>query len=104
VSRYDKRAVTGRWVHAHEEDTDEQMVFRPADHDLPPSRGRTRFELREDGAYVEIAPGPVDVPVHSGGHWSLEGDRLILEGEGELPGHAWRIVAAEPDRLTVRKP
>lgn len=98
-----KDAIEGRWVHSHEEDTDEEMVFRPADHALPPSRGRTSFELRPDGTYVESAPGPVDVPVRSSGRWSLEGDRLILEGEGERPGHAWRIAAAERDRLAVRK-
>jgi hypothetical protein len=90
-------------VHSHEEDTDEEMVLRPADHALPPSRGRTSFELRRDGTYVESGPGPVDVPVQSSGHWSLEDDRLILEGEGEQPGHAWRLAAAEPDRLVVRR-
>lgn len=97
----DEDAVAGRWVHSHEEDTEKEMVFRPADRALPPSRGRTAFELRRDGTYVESAPGPVDVPVRASGRWSLEGDRLILQGEGDSPGHAWRIVAAEPDRLVV---
>ena len=27
--------VSGRWVHAHEEDTEDEMVFRPAGTDLP---------------------------------------------------------------------
>jgi hypothetical protein len=103
VSEHNKDAIAGRWVHSHEEDTTEEMVFRPVDHELPPSRGRTSFELRPDGTYVESAPGPVDVPVETSGHWSLEGDRLILEAEGEQPGHAWRISSAERDRLTVRK-
>lgn len=98
-----KDAIEGRWVHSHEEDTDEEMVFRPADHALPPSRGRTSFDLRADGTYVESSPGPVDVPVESGGRWSLQGDRLVLEADGEQAGHAWRIAAAERDRLAVRK-
>jgi hypothetical protein len=99
----DENAVAGQWVHAHEEDTEDEMVFRPADRPLPPSRGRMSFELRRDGTYSERSPGPVDAPVQAGGRWSLEGDRLILEGEGERPGHAWRIAAIEPGRLTVHK-
>ncbi len=89
-------------MHSHEEDTGEEMVFRPASHPLPPSRGRTSFDLQPDGTYVESAPGPVDVPVESGGRWSLQGDLLRLEADGERPGHLWRIVAAERDRLAVR--
>jgi hypothetical protein len=52
---------------------------------------------------VERSPGPVDVPVESEGSWSLEGDRLLLGAEGDLPGHAWEVTAAEGDRLTVKK-
>lgn len=103
MNEHDEDSIAGRWVHSHEEDTEEEMVFRPADRALPPSRGRTSFDLLADGTYVERAPGPVDVPVESGGRWSLRGDRLVLEADGERPGHAWRVAAAERDRLAVRK-
>ena len=79
------------------------MVFRPATHPFPPSRGRVSFELRPDGSYLESSPGPVDLPEESSGSWSLEGDRLVLGAEGDRPGHAWEIAAAEDDRLVVRK-
>ena len=79
------------------------MVFRPASHPFPPSRGRTSFELRPDGTYLERSPGPVDVPEESQGSWSFEGDRLILGAEGERAGHAWEVKAADADRLIVRK-
>ena len=59
------------------------MVFRPADHDFPRSRGRTSFELRPDGTYLESSPGPVDLPEETTGSWSLESDRLILGAEGD---------------------
>jgi hypothetical protein len=95
-------ALPGRWVHSHEEDTDDEMVFRPATHPFPPSRGRTSFELRRDGTYLAWSPGPVDAPEQSGGSWSLDGDRLVLGAEGERTGHAWQITAAEGDRLVVR--
>lgn len=79
------------------------MVFRPADHPLPPSRGRTSFELRPDGSYVDRSPGPVDVPEESTGRWSLEGDRLILDPEGDRPRQAWEVRTAGEDRLVLRR-
>ena len=97
-----ERLLDRRWTHSHEEDTEGQMVFRPAEHAFPPSRGRMSFELRPDGTYVETSPGPVDVPEQSTGSWSLDGDRLILSGEGDRPGHAWEVAATEDDRLVVR--
>jgi hypothetical protein len=103
VPQYREQALHGHWVHSHEEDTDEEMVFRPASHPFPPSRGRMAFELEPDGTYVERSPGPVDAPVEHRGEWSLEGDRLVLEGSGGQPGHAWRLRAVEPGRLAVRR-
>ena len=96
-------AIVGHWVHSHEEDTDAEMVYRPASYSFPPSRGRTSFELRDDGSYVERSPGPVDVPVESRGSWSLEGDRLLLVADGDDPGHAWEVSAVEADRLTLKR-
>jgi hypothetical protein len=103
VAELRRESVQGKWVHAHEEDTGDEMVFRPASHPLPPSRGRMSFDLRPDGTYVESSPGPVDVPVESGGSWALEGDRLILGAEGDRPGHAWEVASAEGGRLVVRR-
>jgi hypothetical protein len=103
VNAHREQALQGHWVHSHEEDTEDEMVFRPDTHAFPPSRGRASFDLRADGSYVESSPGPVDVPEESRGRWSLEGDRLILEAEGDRPGQAWEIAATEGDRLAIRK-
>lgn len=99
----DEKALQGHWVHSNEEDSGDEMVFRPASHPLPPSRGRIFLDLKPDGSYAERAPGPVDAPVESGGRWSLKGDRLLLAATGERPGHEWRVVAGEPDRLVLRR-
>jgi hypothetical protein len=88
--------LEGEWVHAHEEDREGEMVFRPASHPLPPSRGRLRLDLKPDGTYLEHAPGPVDAPVASEGRWSLDGGTLAVGDR------SWEVVAAEPDRLVVR--
>src|ERR1041384_5695638 len=45
------------WVHSHEEDTDTEMVLRPAGYKFPPSRGRSSFELKPDGRTDELYVG-----------------------------------------------
>ena len=98
----ERRRLVARWVHSHEEDDDSSTVLRPADHELPPSRGRTRLELREDGRMVEDGPGPDDRLVEATGAWELKrGEVLILRGpDGD---RAQRVLAAEPDRLVLAK-
>jgi hypothetical protein len=67
--------LAGRWVHSHEEDSADEMVFRSADYAFPPSRGREAIELRPDGSYAGTVPGPVDKPVAGDtGQWTLEDD------------------------------
>lgn len=95
----------GRWRHAHEEDTKDEMVFRPASADLPPSRGRRGLELNPDGSYAEIRPGADDRPAASSGRWAVEADDwLVVEMEGGASRRAMRIVAADGDAIVVRKP
>ena len=97
--------VRGRWAHAHEEDTEDEMVFRPADADLPPSRGRMAFELRADGSFAEAGLGAADAPEEASGTWELEGATLRLsEGATQGVPREMEVVVAEKDRLVVRKP
>ena len=105
MSGVDREQLQGRWVHAHEEDTDEEMVFRPADYDLPPSRGRLAFELRGDGTFAEAGLGAADVPEEASGTWDLEeGERIVL-GEGAAQGvpRVMPIASAEPQKLVIKK-
>jgi|SRR5215203_313433 len=98
-----ERILRRRWVHSHEEDTDEEMVFRPAAFEFPPSRGRRSFELKSDGALLEGRIGPTDRPLETQGNWELQNDRLVLHrGPSETP-RVMRIASVEDDRLTVEK-
>jgi len=93
----------GRWLHAHEEDSGDEMVFRPASAELPPSRGRRGLELHPDGSYGGRRPGRDDRPQASSGSWRVEDDDwLVVEEEGASRS-SMRIVAAEPDKLVLRK-
>ena len=99
----EKDQVVGRWVHAQEEDTEDEMVFRPADTELPPARGRMGFELREDGSFAEAGLGARDVPEEASGSWTLEGDTITLsEGATQGVPREMEVVSAGPDRLVVR--
>lgn len=101
----DRELLHGRWLHAHEEDTHDEMVFRPASAGLPPSRGRRGLELRPDGSYSEIRPGRDDRPQEHAGHWDVEGDELVLKpAEGDASPRTMRVVAADGDAIVVGKP
>jgi hypothetical protein len=105
MAAYRSESLEGRWVRSYEEDTDDELVFRPASYDFPPTRrGRRSIELCADGAYIEQAPGAVDAPEESArGSWSVDGDHLVLATERGGEADAWEITAAEPDRLTVKR-
>jgi hypothetical protein len=92
-----------RWVHSHEEDTEEEMVFRPAAYEFPPSRGRRSFELKPDGALAEGRIGPTDRPVETQGTWELRDDRLVLRRDPSEAPRSMRIASVDDDRLVVEK-
>jgi hypothetical protein len=74
-----------RWLHAFEESTDDELVFRPEGYPLPLARGRIELELGPGGSFVARAPGPVDVPVET----------------DELRG--WEVASVSEDRLVLRR-
>jgi hypothetical protein len=98
----DRADLEGRWVHAHEDDTESELVYRPASFSLPPSRGRSALEMRADGSYVESSPGPTDRPEQTTGTWMLDGNRLILR-PADGSARVLTIATAEPDRLVVQR-
>jgi hypothetical protein len=96
--------VSGRWVHAHEEDTDGEMVFRPAGTDLPPSRGRMALDLRPDGTFAESGLGASDVPEEATGTWILEGETITLsEGAAQGVPREMHVVSADEERLILKR-
>jgi hypothetical protein len=74
-----------RWLHAPDESSEDELVFRPDGYPLPPARGRTVLDVADDGSFSAQAPGPVDVPVPT----------------SELDG--WTVASIEPDRVTLRR-
>jgi hypothetical protein len=98
-----ERILRRCWVHSHEEDSDEEMVFRPAAYEFPPSRGRRSFELKPDGILAEGGIGPTDRPMETQGTWELRDDRLLLRRDPSETPRVMRIASVADDRLVVEK-
>jgi hypothetical protein len=100
----DTQKILGQtWVHSHEEDTDKEMVFRPATFQFPPSRGRVSFELQPDGNLVEAGIAPTDGPLETQGTWEIEDDRLVLRTDPSKPPRVMQIASVDEDRLVIEK-
>lgn len=90
------------WLHSHEEDTADEMIFRPASFAFPPSRGRSGFVLQPGGTAVLTGPDPSDRPSDRPATWQIEGgERLVLQGPGDS-ARILEIKSATPDKLVVK--
>ena len=100
-----RKLLLGHWVHSHEEDSETDQVFRPADYAFPPSRGRTGFQLNPDGSLVKIGPGPTDSPQAQRGQWELTAeDSLVLRVESTSEAsQSKQIRSLEKDKLVLKK-
>ena len=97
--------VGQRWVHSHEEDTDTELVFRPEGYDLPRSRGRVSFLLRDDGTFTDSGIGPTDRPEEATGTWELEDDRRVVlrDKDTKVVRRQLEIRSVSKDRLVLRR-
>ena len=97
--------ITGRWVHAHEQDRGDARVFVAAEEPLPPSRGRRRLNLRPDGSFDEDQPGPDDRAKASAGFYDFDGQELTLRyGDAARGAMVWAAsLSGAPRRLTITR-
>jgi hypothetical protein len=94
--------IVRHWVHSHEEDTPNALVYRPDTYKFPPSRGRTALELHPDGTYVGADIGADDRPTRTTGNWSLNQDhQLTLTDDQARPRRTLEIAAVTPERLEL---
>ncbi len=93
------------WVHSYEEDTEDVEVYRPRGHDFPPSRGRTGFEIRKNGEFVQYDIAPTDGLQRVMGHWKAEGtDRIEVSLESPFRRSSiLNIESCDKDILKIRK-
>lgn len=94
------------WIHSHEEDTETETVYRPADYDFPLSRGRSGFELKPENKLAEINIAPTDGTTEEAGSWNLKSDKDNLELQLNPESSTKRdlqIKSVSKDRLVVKK-
>lgn len=89
------------WLHSHEEDANDRLVFRGRDFAFPPSRGRTGFTLKPDGVAEVVRPGPDDRRRTASGQWTLAGRRLEVTAPG-FSG-SFEVETIDDQRLVVRR-
>jgi hypothetical protein len=93
----------GRWMHSHEEDTADEMVYRPASFSFPRSRGRAGFELRPDQSLVEVGIGPSDKVEERPGTWDFDGGKLVLNVTSADRPAQLDVISVDKDRLLIKK-
>jgi hypothetical protein len=65
------------WLHSHEEDKDDVLVYHPSTFNFPRSRGRRGFEIKKSGEFIRHGIAPDDRPNKSYGQWVIEEPNVI---------------------------
>jgi hypothetical protein len=94
-----------RWVRSQEEDTDDELVFRPPDYSFPPARGRAALEFGPGGEFVDLEIAPTDARRAVGGQWEVEehGRVRVSFEDRARPPETLDIVAVDDQVLKLRR-
>jgi hypothetical protein len=95
-------SLVNLWIHSKEEDTVDTKVYRPKTFQLPPSRGRTGFELAADGNLRMHGVASNDKRHVGEGTWQYKDGHLTFSPDGE-DGQSFKVVSLEPDKLVLHK-
>ncbi|SCG76564.1 hypothetical protein GA0070614_5951 [Micromonospora coxensis] len=101
TSMSDERLLR-HWTHSFEEDHEGVRVYRPAEHDFPPARGRDGMEFHADGTFVDRPIGRGDANERRPGRWRCPPEGPIRVDTAAGARRRMEIVRLEPDRLEVR--
>jgi len=105
MKNIDPHKLVNHWIHSHEEDEGDQLVYRTEDFDFPPARGRTGLDLSEGGNAIQEGPAPDDRHSERKGKWSLNDiGQLMIEDPSFGQTRAFEIVELKDDRLVLKKP
>ncbi len=98
----DLKYLNQKWTHSFEEDTANEMVFRPAGFTLAKARGRAQFHFKENGEVTDTRIGKNDVPDAVNGSWKLEGDNLVIElNDGTVASYPVKDLG--PEKMVLKK-
>jgi hypothetical protein len=93
------------WIHSREEDTGGALVYRPANYNFPPSRGREGFEIKKSGEFIQHAIGRDDRSKKVIGHFKVvESNRLYISfDEVQLKAFTLQILICDDNVLRIER-
>mgnify|MGYP001594820670 CR=1 FL=1 len=93
------------WIDSHEEDTKDVAVFRPSGYNFPPARGRSEFEIKQNGEFVLYRIAPACGLEKFSGHWKAEGKGKIIAyfENNEVVSYTINIISCTNDLLKIMK-
>ena len=89
------------WMNSFEEDKDGAKAYRVSTYEFPPARGRSGFEIAEDGAFYEVAPGPTDALEKTEGKWRAQEDKILVQVDEKE--YMLELVSYEDGLLMLKK-
>lgn len=98
--------LIGLWFHSHEEDNEQEMVYRPGGFSFPPSRGRIGFEFRAGGEVIYHGIASADGPEQVAGRWTIEDSKWIrIEADSvRIQPVLLEVLTCAEDKFTSRRP
>jgi hypothetical protein len=105
VQQQQLNLLTRTWLHAHEEDQGDVLVYRPNTYNFPPSRGRTGFAFEQNGLFTQYDIAPTDGVEGRKGQWLVMDEhtlRISLNDKRD-PDYLLEIVSLDANLLKVRR-
>lgn len=101
---FDPKNLLGKWVHSHEEDTGDLLVYRHAEYPFPRSRGRDGLELLASGVATATMIAPTDGNQSKTGQWKLTpDDTLLVKGKDGKSIQSTKVISAETGKLVLAR-
>lgn len=93
------------WLHSHEEDKNDTLVYRPNSFDFPPARGRTGFKMDADGTFHQYDIAPTDGLEEHPGRWDMPSEKQlnVTFPNKKSTDFQAEIISMTPDMLKVKK-
>ena len=100
-----EQSLAGTWMHSHEEDANDEVVYRKSSFDFPPSRGRMGFDLRPDHSSTWIGIAARDGASKEATQWEVRGgsEPALILSFADGRQRVLPIVNVNEERLIVRK-
>jgi hypothetical protein len=102
---FDVATMQRTWLHSHEEDHGDTLVYRPNTYAFRPSRGRTGFQINPGGELTQYDIAPTDGLEERRGKWRVEGNTFFATfPEKNSTDYSLRVLSLTPDKMEgIRK-